>query len=94
MEFYSIQDYPDSDKTIFLFIGRIMKEKGVDELLDATKRLIDCGWKVELHVLGRFEEEYSDKFEQYSREEWLCYHGYSNDVRPYIKQASCFVLPS
>lgn len=39
LEQYHYQTYPDNDKIHFLFVGRIMKEKGVDELFEAIEKL-------------------------------------------------------
>lgn len=93
-EYYSYQPYPNNDVLRFLFIGRVMREKGIDELFEAMKRLIGKGEKCFLDVVGPFEEDYKDKLEQYEAEEWLKYHGYQEDVRPFIKSCDCFVLPS
>ena len=85
--------YPDNDKFRFLFIGRVMKEKGVEELFEAMKRLsseIPCC----LDVVGPFEEDYKDVLEQYEAEGWLKYHGFQSDVKPFIADCDCFVLPS
>ncbi len=93
-ETYSYQRYPHNDKVKFLFVGRIMKEKGIDELFEAMKRLIGEGEKCFLDVVGPFEENYKHKLEQYENEGWLKYHGYQEDVRPFIAACDCFVLPS
>ncbi len=56
---YNYIDYPEIiDGFKFLFVGRLMKEKGVDELFSAMKRLIDDGEKCSLMILGRCEESY------------------------------------
>lgn len=91
---YTIKDYPDGNITKFLFIGRVMKEKGVEELFAAMQMLINAGESVQLDVVGDYEEDYKEKIEQYKQEGWLYYHGYQKDVRPYIESAHCFVLPS
>ena len=40
LEYYPYEEYPQDDEQIhFLFVGRIMKEKGVDELFASMKRL-------------------------------------------------------
>lgn len=88
-------EYPEVDNVIrFLFIGRIMKEKGVDELFTAMSTLHKDGYNCELDLLGDFEEEYAEVIKGYEKEGWLHYWGYQNDVRPYIKTCHCFVLPS
>ncbi|MDO4499709.1 MAG: glycosyltransferase family 4 protein [Erysipelotrichaceae bacterium] len=91
---YQLSEYPDGEITKFLFMGRIMAEKGIDELLNSMKRLIADGEKCELHVVGTFEEDYKYLIEKYQKEGWLIYHGYQKDVRPFIKESHCFVLPS
>ena len=95
LEHFQVQDYPtDSDETRFLFVGRVMKEKGIDELFAAMKKLIADGCQCSLDVLGGYEEDYKAVMEQYEAEGWLHYHGYQDDVRPFIANCHCFVLPS
>ena len=92
---FSYQEYPaDAEVTRFLFIGRVMKEKGIEELFSAMRQLVAEGEKTELHVVGGFEENYKATIDQYEAEGWLHYHGHQNDVRPFIGQCHCFVLPS
>lgn len=89
------QEYPEDDgKTRFLFVGRVMKEKGIDELFKAMKLLREDGIDCVLDVVGGCEEDYTEKLKDYENEGWLNYHGYQKDVRPFIKNANCFVLPS
>ena len=95
LEHYQVLDYPDSSaETRFLFIGRVMKEKGINELFSAMRRLHQEGYNCVLDVLGGFEEDYKQQIQQYAREGWLYYHGYQKDVRPFIAASHCFVLPS
>lgn len=95
LERYPVCPYPADDGPVrFLFIGRVMAEKGVNELFGAMERLVSEGYRCELDVLGYYEEDYKDTIEQYTRHGWLHYHGYQTDVRPFIAQAHCFVLPS
>ncbi len=85
--------YPNNDKFRFLFVGRVMKEKGIEELFKAMKRL-STETPCCLDVVGPFEENYRDELGKYSDEGWLTYHGYQKDVRPFIGSCDCFVLPS
>lgn len=98
-ETYSYLKYPQENEQSggqvkFLFVGRVMKEKGIDELFAAMNRLTGEGKKCFLDVVGPFEEDYKDKLERYEEEGWLKYHGYQSDVRPFIEKCHCFVLPS
>lgn len=92
--FYYSPILNDHDNIRFLFVGRIMKEKGVDELFEAMRRLHNKGINCVLDVLGNFEERYEEKIRIGEEEGWLKYHGYQKDVRPYIINCDCFVLPS
>ena len=88
-------DYPTEDgATRFLFVGRLMREKGVDELLAAMQRLRDEGADCTLDVLGEPEEDYAAAIAAGERAGWLRYHGYQTDVRPFVAASHCFVLPS
>lgn len=91
---YSFKPYPKDETVRFLFIGRVMQEKGVDELFAAMEKLRDKGFSATLDVLGGYEENYEDTIRRYEEEGWLHYHGYQADVRPFIEKAHCFVLPS
>lgn len=91
---YQVTEYPKGDRIKFLFMGRVMAEKGIDELFTAMQKLTTDGVDCELDVLGGYEENYRDKIDKYESEGWLHYHGFQKDVRPYIKNCHCFVLPS
>lgn len=93
-ETYAYQPYPHNDVVKFLFVGRVMKEKGIDELFSAMQRLVEEGQKCFLDVVGPFEENYKEKLEEYEKAGWLKYHGYQENVIPFISACDCFVLPS
>ncbi len=93
-ETYAYLPYPNNDVVKFLFVGRVMKEKGIDELFSAMKRLIGEGENCFLDVVGPFEEDYKGKLEEYEKAGWLKYHGYQENVIPFIAACDCFVLPS
>ena len=95
LEHYQVAEYPtDNDSTRFLFVGRVMKEKGIEELFSAIRKLRADGIDCSLDVLGGYEEDYKSVIDQYEAEGWLHYHGYQKDVRPFIEASHCFVLPS
>lgn len=95
LERFSLLPYPKDDEEVrFLFMGRVMAEKGVDELFAAMRLLRAEGVKCRLDLLGGFDENYEGKIKEAEKEGWLHYHGYQSDVRPYIQKCHCFVLPS
>lgn len=94
LEKYGVSEYPQGEKIKFLFMGRVMAEKGIDELVAAMRKLIAEGVNCELDVLGGYEENFKEKIEKCEAEGWLKYHGFQKDVRPFIEACHCFVLPS
>ncbi|MGI6264928.1 MAG: glycosyltransferase family 4 protein [Acutalibacteraceae bacterium] len=91
---FALAPYPCNEEIRFLFVGRVMREKGIDELLAAMKTLRERQIPCFLDVVGPCEEDYRERFDAARQEGWLRYHGYQEDVRPFIRQADCFVLPS
>ena len=94
LDYYNYREYPQNNQFRFLFIGRIMKEKGIEELFEVMKRLHDEKNDCVLDVLGGFDKTYQETIKNYVSEGWLNYEGYQNDVRPFIERCDCFVLPS
>lgn len=95
LEDFPYKSYPHDEDTIhFLFIGRIMKEKGIEELFYAISKLKDENYPVVLDVLGGYEDNYKEMIDEYVKKGIVNYFGYQNDVRPFIEQCHCFVLPS
>lgn len=94
LEEFAFTDYPDDGTIHFLFIGRVMREKGIGELFDAAERLKRDGMDIIVDVVGSFEEDYKEKVNDLDKRGIIKYHGYQSDVKPFIRQAHCFVLPS
>lgn len=95
LEYFPYCAYPENNVFHFLFLGRIMKEKGVDELFEAIRRLWnEYGEKIVLDVGGFFEEEYKEKASHLEKKGIIAYHGFVEDTRPYYAKANCVVLPS
>lgn len=96
LERFVYTDYPSADQPIrFLFLGRIMKEKGVDELFTAAEKLKqEYGDHVRFDLVGFFEDTYKDRVEQLERDGVVVFHGFQSDPIPFYQQANCVVLPS
>ncbi|MCM1115558.1 MAG: glycosyltransferase family 4 protein [Clostridium sp.] len=94
LEEYKPCDYPDGKSIRFLFIGRVMKEKGIDELFEAAKRIKSEYNDVSFDIIGPYEDDYSDIVMKLQEEGIINYYGYQEDVKPFIERAHCFVLPS
>ncbi len=82
------------DTFVYIFIGRVTRDKGINELLSAFKRLNDDSV---LFLLGNNEVDTSVNRELY---DWslenknIIYTGNVDDVERYLSAADCYVLPS
>ncbi len=87
--------YPaEDDGIIFLFIGRVMREKGIFELLAAFASVHAEFPRTQLHIVGPSEEDLPPEAETLSRKGAVTIFGEQKDVRPYLARASVLVLPS
>ncbi|HEL1941732.1 TPA: glycosyltransferase family 4 protein [Streptococcus suis] len=91
---FPLLKYPDENTVKFLFVGRIMKEKGIDELFQAMEELISEGYKCTLDVVGSFEEGYEHKVRELGTKDWFFFHGFQEDVLQFYQACHCEVLPS
>lgn len=95
LEYYAYAPYPEHEEVRFLYLGRIMKEKGIDELFYAIRKLhVEYGDKVKLDLVGFFEDEYKGAVEQLVKDGIAIFHGFQEDPRPFYANADCLVLPS
>lgn len=87
--------YPQDAPLRFLFVGRVMHEKGVDELFYAAKQMKqEYGDGVEFHFVGSFEESYKPLMDELEQSGIVKYHGYQSDMRTFYAMSGCVVLPS
>lgn len=91
---YKLTEYPNNETIEFLFIGRVMKEKGMDELLYSVEKLIKDKKRFHLNVVGPMEEEYEHRFNNPIFKNYVTFHGFIHNVKPFIASADCLLLPS
>lgn len=94
---YAFFEYPPNGVITFLFIGRIMKDKGIDEFLKAAAGVKVREKAVRFVIIGKIEEtesQYYDIIESYKANGVVDYLGYQEDVKPFIQSAHCIVNPS
>ena len=89
---------PLPEKPAFLFIGRLIKDKGVREYLEACRRIKSKYPEVRCLLVGPYDSNPSalqpDELQPFINEEVIEYFGEQSDVRPFIKKCSTYVLPS
>lgn len=86
--------YPCENSIEFLFIARIMKEKGINQYIDAAKYIRAKYPFTQFHVIGACEEDYYAILKELEKDGILIYHGTQFNVLPFIEKTHCTVLPS
>lgn len=94
LEEYGYQPYPENEVSRFLYLGRLMREKGIDELFGAARRLNREGERFVLDLVGFFEDAYKEQVEQLQADGIAVFHGFQEDPKPYYTAADCVVMPS
>ena len=92
------EKYRKEEVVTFCFVGRIVRDKGMNELVAAFQRLHQAYPNTRLVLVGPFEEkldpvlpETRQAIEQQAAIEWM---GWQNDIRPFLAASEVFVFPS
>ncbi len=95
LERHTPAEYPSKDEPIkLLFVGRIMKEKGMDELLYAAERIKKEYDNVRFELVGSYEDDYKELLESKEKEGILSLTGYQSNIRPFYETCAAAVMPS
>lgn len=96
----SIRDQFDCDENtmVFVFVGRVRGDKGVNEMIQAFGKLNkDCD-NVKLLMVGDYEKELDpllpETLKEIDNNDNIVFSGYQSDVRPYILASDVLILPS
>lgn len=83
---------------VFIFVGRLVSDKGINELTEAFKKLNDLFSNTKLLLVGPSEKELdplsSGTLKEIEENKSIISVGYQNDVRPYFAISNALVFPS
>ena len=96
LKVHKAMDYPeDSGPINFIFIARVMKEKGIDLYLGAAKRIHREHANTMFHICGRCDDErYLGLLKEAEKDGYIRYHGEQKNMLPFFEMAHCIVHPS
>src|SRR5450432_19176 len=98
--------FPQANKPVarskafqFLMGTRLLKTKGVGIYVEAAGILKNKYRDVRFELIGFFEKNHPDSISESELKQWqkkdiIHYSGFARDVRPFLRQADCFVFPS
>lgn len=100
---YPVQEYPEGgdgsegETIVFNYIGRVLHDKGVDDYIEAAKRIKAKYPRTEFNMLGFIEpteSHYEAELEKLGKQGIVLYRGSQKDVKPWIKRAHGIIHPS
>ncbi|MCZ0702994.1 galacturonosyltransferase [Natronobacillus azotifigens] len=94
LKFFKVLDYPQDDVINFLFISRVMKQKGIEQYLDTAEYIKSKYPNTEFHILGFCEESYEEKLKDMTEKGIIQYHGMQSDVRKFYTISHCTIHPT
>lgn len=83
----------------FVFLGRLLREKGIFEFLEAAKKVKEIYPQTKFFVLGQIDDQNPssisiDNLQEYIDKNIIIYPGYIKNISQFIKDINVFVLPS
>ena len=87
-------EYPSEENINFVFISRIMKEKGIDQYLDAAMFIKEKYPNTTFHICGFCEEAYEEKLKELNDKGTIVYHGLVKNVKEVLKDMHCTIHPT
>lgn len=102
-ERYPLLSYPnggngvEGETVVFNYIGRILHDKGVDDYIEAARRIKKKYPNTQFNMLGFIEpteSHYEKELEELAREDVVHYKGSQRDVKPFIELSHATIHPS
>lgn len=92
------RSYKKEGTFTFCFVGRMVKDKGINELVHSFLRLYQDDARVRLLLVGPFEKELDPVLpeveEQILHHPGICFMGFQSDVRSFLAASDTLVFPS
>jgi len=87
------------DETVFTFIGRLLYDKGIREFIEAAHHVKSTDSNAKFWIIGELDKQNPSAILErdlvkWVKDETIEYHGSTEDVRKYLQQSDCLVLPS
>ncbi len=84
--------------TVFIFVGRLVKDKGINELVQVFTMQFSVNPYIKLILVGRLEKTLNQLLPATTKliieHPGICWVGVQEDVRPYLSIGDIFVFPS
>lgn len=89
------KEYPKEGDLQFVFVSRILKEKGIEEYLYVAENIKKEYPEAIFHIVGSYDDDsYKSIVADYQQRNIVNYHGIQKNVRPFLAQCCCTIHPS
>lgn len=94
LDYYTVSEYPNEKTVDFVFVARIMKEKGIDQYLEAAKEIKKRHPETRFHICGFCEQAYEEELQRLNEDGTIIYHGLVKDMAAIYKHMCCTIHPT
>jgi len=99
LDHFPVTPLPRQDTVTFLLMARMIREKGIVEFVEATRQVKSAGHNIRCRLLGFVDQQDPSSIPALQIEAWVAeglieFPGSTDDVRSYVRDADCIVLPS
>ena len=94
LKYYLPLEYPKHETIDFVFVARVMKEKGIDNYLEMAEVIREKYPKTRFHICGFCEDNYTQRLSELEERGIIIYHGMVKDMTKIYKKAACTIHPT
>lgn len=95
LETHPALPYVSGEVVHFLYVARLLKEKGIELYLSAAKRITQKHPNVMFHICGGCDDhKYLERVQEAQNAGYIQYHGEQKNMIPFFQKAHCVVHPS
>lgn len=96
LQIKNFENYPGKGEILkCLFIGRVMRDKGVGELLKVIKEITKIRNDIEFTIIGFFDgDEFREEINEMIKEKSIKYIEFSNEIHKYIQESHVIINPT
>ena len=94
LERFNLLPFPEGNTVEFAFISRIMKQKGIEQFLEAAEQIKSKHPETVFHICGYYDEDYEEMVTDFQKKGIVVYHGNLRDVREIHRIIQCTIHPT
>lgn len=92
---FQLSGFPSESETNFIFMGRVMRLKGIDQYIETAKVVKEAYPNTNFYIAGFIEEEkYKPIIDEYNSKGIIKHIGFQKDIKSWIEKCHCTILPS